>query len=91
MTYSTARPDVPVTDGGKIRRLREGRLKISASQFARRVGVKPQSMINIERDHRSASLGLLSRIAAELNVPLESLLREPGSDEGDAEPNGAAA
>ena len=76
MSTSTARPAVTVTDGEKIRELRETRLKINASQFAARLGIRPQSMINIERGHRSASLTLLSRIAEELDEPIESLLRK---------------
>lgn len=72
---STTRPAVTVTDGEKIRQLREDKLRINVSQFAGRLGIKPQSMINIERGHRSASLTLLTRIARELDEPLEALLR----------------
>jgi DNA-binding XRE family transcriptional regulator len=73
---SDKRPLVTVTDGAKIRELRESRLGINASQFARRLGIQPHSMINIEKGHRSPSLALLAGIARELNVPMEHLLRE---------------
>ena len=65
-----------IQDGEKIRELRKSRLKVNASQFARRLGIKPQSMINIERGRRSASLALLIQIARELDEPVDALLRE---------------
>lgn len=73
---SNTRPSVSVQDGNKIRVLREEKLKINASQFARQVGIKPNSMINIEKGYRGASLPLLIRIARELDEPLQSLLRD---------------
>jgi DNA-binding XRE family transcriptional regulator len=77
MTYSTTRPPVSVTDGEKIRQLRESKLRVSCSELARRVGINPHSMINIEKGRRSPSLHLLQRIALELDEPLAALLRQP--------------
>ena len=73
---SLTRPSLSVQDGDLIRKLRQRKLGITASDFARRVGIKPQSMINIEKGHRGASLPLLIRIAQELDEPLQSLLRD---------------
>lgn len=78
MSDSTTRPPVTVTDGGRIRELRTRKLGIDQAELAARLGIKRQSLVNIECGHRSASLHLLQRIALELGEPLESLLRQPG-------------
>lgn len=71
-----ARPS-GVLDGRKIRELRKRKLKISGSQFARRLGINPQSLLNIEVNRRSASLALLVQIARELDEPVDALLADP--------------
>jgi transcriptional regulator with XRE-family HTH domain len=76
-------------DGAEIRRLRERR-QYTGSEFARRIGIRPQSLLNIEVGRRPAGAGTLIRIARELNVPIEAIIRAD-LDETDDEPNGAAA
>lgn len=63
-------------DGAEIRRLREERLGLSVQQFAARIGIKPQSLSNIELGNRSAGLATLIRISRALGVPVEELLLE---------------
>ena len=46
---------------------------ISAKNLAERMGVTPQYISGIIREKGSASIGVLSKIAKELNVPLSSL------------------
>lgn len=46
---------------------------ISAKNLAERMGVTPQYISGIIREKGSASIGVLYRIAKELNVPLSSL------------------
>lgn len=70
------RPLVAIQDGDKIRELRKDRLKISGSEFARRLGILPQSLFNIENGHRSASLGMLVQIATALDEPIDSFIRK---------------
>ena len=73
---SETRPLESIQDGAKIRELRKAAGYPTATAFAHRIGIKPDSMINIERGHRSASLSLMVRIARELDKPIESLLKE---------------
>jgi len=61
-------------DGAKIRKLRED-AGLTVSQLAARVGVGGPTLSNIELGTRPASLGLLIRIARELEKPLDSLVR----------------
>lgn len=70
------RGPVGLQDGGKIRRLRKDAGYATATAFAQRLGIKPSSMINIERGNKGASLDLLARIARELDQPLGSLVRD---------------
>lgn len=63
-------------DGAKIRTLRRDAGYRTATAFAERLGIKPQSLINIERGNRPASLAMLIRIASELETSVDDLLRE---------------
>lgn len=63
-------------DGEKIRALRLDAGYGTATEFAKRLGIKPQSLINIERGNRPASLAMLIRIASELETSVDDLLRE---------------
>jgi transcriptional regulator with XRE-family HTH domain len=67
-------------DGGRIRRLRED-LRLSGSELARRVGVKPQTLSNIELGNKPAGIGTLLKIARELGVPVDELVLA-GATEG---------
>ena len=63
-------------DGEKIRALRKVAGYATATAFAERLGIKPQSLINIERGNRPAGLAMLIRIAGELGTSVDDLLRE---------------
>jgi len=63
-------------DGAKIRALRKDAGFDTATAFAQRLGIKPQSLINIERGNRPAGLAMLIRIASELGTSVDDLLRE---------------
>lgn len=81
-------------NGTKIRRLRED-AKISVSELARRIGITPQSMSNIELQNKPVSLGTLLKIAGELGQSLDALTAREDDADAEAEPepemNGAAA
>lgn len=62
-------------DGDKIRELRRQAGYPTASAFARHLGISPQSLINIERGKKPASLAMLIRIARELDSSVDSLLK----------------
>lgn len=62
-------------DGDKIRELRQQAGFRTASAFARQIGITPQSMSNIERGKKAASLEMLIRIARELDSSVDSLLK----------------
>ena len=62
-------------DGSKIRELRKEAGYPTASAFARQLGISPQSLINIERGKKPASLAMLIRIARELDSSVDSLLK----------------
>lgn len=47
------------------------------TDLARSVGVTPQSLSNVELEHKPASAALLNRIAHELEVSLGSICRTP--------------
>lgn len=74
-------------DGAAIRRLREER-DLSALDLAERVGIKRRSLYNIELGNKPAGLAVLVKIARELRVPVDRIIRAEG-DEAEAE--GAAA
>ncbi len=67
-------PDI-LQNGGRIRELRKERLKLNGTQFAGLLGIYPQSLTNIEKNKKPASLALMVRIARQLHEPLDSLLR----------------
>jgi transcriptional regulator with XRE-family HTH domain len=77
-------------DGAEIRRLRELR-QYPVGKFARRIGVRSQSLSNIESGRRPAGAGTLIRIARELEVPVEAIIRPDLDDSTDDEPAGAVA
>jgi len=62
-------------DGAEIRRLRE-RTGVNVPAFAARVGITSQALSNIELGTRSASLRVLIRIAEELGVRLDLIVRQ---------------
>lgn len=45
--------------------------------FAKKIGVAYSTLDNIENERRGASLEVLYRIAAALDVPIRALLRDP--------------
>jgi transcriptional regulator with XRE-family HTH domain len=61
-------------DGPRIRQLREAR-DLSVPQLAGAVGVHPQSLRNIELNRRPAGLATLCKIADQLGVRLDYLLK----------------
>jgi transcriptional regulator with XRE-family HTH domain len=61
-------------DGAAIRRLREER-DLSALALAERVGIKRRSLYNIELGNKPAGLAVLVRIARELRVPVDKILK----------------
>lgn len=76
MNEGAERERLGLQDGDKIRQLRKDAGYRTATAFAHQVGIKPQSMINIERGNRPASLATLIRIASELETSVDDLLRE---------------
>lgn len=76
MNEDAEREQVGLQDGGKIRALRKEAGYATATAFARQLGIKPNSLINIERGNKAASLAMLLRIAQELRKPVDTLLRD---------------
>lgn len=66
---------MPQARGEVIRRRRQER-GIKASELAGRVGIKPVTMLNIENAHNSASIEVLYRIAAVLELSIEDVSAE---------------
>jgi transcriptional regulator with XRE-family HTH domain len=62
-------------DGDRIRQLRKD-AGLSMPALAERVGMHPQSLRNIEEGRKPAGLGMLIRIARELNSRVDALLRD---------------
>jgi repressor LexA len=75
MNQDAEREPLGSHDGDKIRRLRRDAGYRTATAFALRLGIKPQSLINIERGNKAPSLEMLIRIARELDKPVDELLR----------------
>lgn len=70
----------PAIDGAQIRTLRQA-TGINASALARRVGISPQYMTQIERGHRpTVSPSVCNRLAAALGVDRTALLRPATQD-----------
>jgi len=63
-----------IFDGRKLRVLRK-RARLSQAQLAKRVGVTQGFIWQVEEGRKTPSLRVLTRIASELNVSLEELLR----------------
>lgn len=76
-------------DGDAIRRLRKERGYRTVKSFALRVGIRPQSLSNIERGNKAAGIDVLVAIASALEVPLDEIVLKAGT--AGAEPKGAAA
>ena len=85
-------------DGDAIRKLREERAYFSEraqrghwsiKAVARRVGITPQSLSNIELGNKPASLAVLIRISRDLGVPVDQVIR--ADEDIPAEPEDAAA
>ena len=62
-------------DGLKIRQMREA-AGLTVTELAERIGVVPGTLSNIELGNRAASLGMLIRIARELNKSVDTLLKD---------------
>lgn len=62
-------------DGLKIRQMREA-AGLTVTELAERIGVVPGSLSNIELGNKPASLGILIRIARELNGSVDALLKD---------------
>lgn len=63
-------------DGNAIRRYREER-HLSVTALAARIGIRRQSLSNIELGTKPASAAVLVKIARELKVPLDEIVKEP--------------
>ena len=69
------------SDGlGSRLRLARGRTDLSLRELARRVGVSPSLVSQIERDHVKPSVGTLYSIANELGLLLDDLFRDGEPD-----------
>lgn len=75
-------------DGNAIRRIRKER-DITPADLAARVGIRRQSLYNIELGNKPAGLAVLVRIARELGVQVDRVIRDDEEDR--AEPEDAAA
>lgn len=89
---STAIPDPRTASSGLGARLRLARERtgMSLRELARRVGVSPSLVSQIERDHVKPSVGTLYSIASELGLLLDELFRNgksgPGTKVRDKDP-----
>jgi len=59
-------------DGSRIREFREHR-GLSIGELAARLGIKPQSLSNIEWNNKPVSAAIATRIARELGVTLDDI------------------
>ncbi|MBP2704477.1 helix-turn-helix transcriptional regulator [Microbispora sp. RL4-1S] len=62
-------------NGWAIRGVRAAR-GLSGYRLAKRLGIQPSTLTNIEREVKNVSTTLLGRIAAELETPIEAFDRE---------------
>ncbi|MFF3671716.1 helix-turn-helix domain-containing protein [Microtetraspora malaysiensis] len=62
-------------NGEAIRALRKAQ-GLTVTQLSRRIGLTPQSLSNIELEHRSGSARTLNLIAHELGVGLGAICRD---------------
>jgi HTH-type transcriptional regulator/antitoxin HipB len=65
------------TDLGAVIRDRRKQLKLDQATFAKRIGVSRQWVIEIERGHARAELGLVLRAADALNIRLDASIDQP--------------
>lgn len=75
-------------DGREIRRLRGDR---TVAWLAGRVGIRPQSLSNIELENKPASISVIIDIARALGVPVDAIIKDSNAADAQAEPQGAAA
>lgn len=77
-------------NGSAIRyfRIKDG---CKPGEFAGRVGVSYPHLDNIENERKEASVEVLYRIAAALNIPVEAILRDPSSLTREVRPHGVAS
>ncbi|MEV4158981.1 helix-turn-helix domain-containing protein [Nonomuraea dietziae] len=61
-------------NGATIRALRQAK-GLTVTELARRVGTTPQSLSNLELEHRCGSADMLNRIAFALDVGLDAICR----------------
>ena len=59
-------------DLGAVIRDRRKKLKLDQAAFAKRIGVSRQWIIEVERGHPRAELGLVLRAIDALNIPLDA-------------------
>jgi y4mF family transcriptional regulator len=75
-------------DLGAVIRDRRKQLKLDQAAFAKRIGVSRQWVIEIERGHARAELGLVLRAIDALNIALDANIhqtrRRPGAVDIDA-------
>ena len=72
--------------GKRIREARE-RADLKQAELARRVGVQPMSLYKIESGRSAPGRELLTRIATELGVSLDSLVFEPDGSTSEPPPS----
>lgn len=66
---------MPLPNREKIRRTRQAR-NLGVPAFAAKVGISTQHMYNIENGCKGASVDVLHRIAAELNIPFTAVITD---------------
>jgi y4mF family transcriptional regulator len=64
-------------DLGAVIRDRRKQLKLDQATFAKRIGVSRQWVIEIERGHSRAELGLVLRAVDALNIRLDANTNQP--------------
>ncbi|RCV51177.1 helix-turn-helix domain-containing protein [Marinitenerispora sediminis] len=64
-------------NGPAIREFREQLRRLSVTELAKRVGVTPGAISNIETETKKVSIELLNRIADALMVDLAAIVRTP--------------
>ena len=74
-------------DGATIRALRMSQRR-TATEFAGRVGISRNALYNIENGLKGAGIGTLIKIARELGVSVNDLIR--GSEDGEEAAQDAA-
>ena len=84
-THEDERPPGPFADDEVPRRLRAARTKrgLTVRELARRVGVSPSAISQIENSRAKPSVSLLYGIVTELGVSLDALLMNGNGFEGD--------